>query len=156
MILALCYIMPRTLYPSFRCGTVLYNVNKYNFLFCPYYSLWSRICHMYGVWAETSWSLTLLEYKLGLILYGLELFFAFYFFHFRFTLLCAHRAKPVFCWKVGQTQQSFILLLGYGLSHVTCRPVFLSYFHHLQYWYLGLKFCLFRKDLWGKVRISLS
>ena len=66
--------MPRIPYPFFQCGTVLYNINKYNFLFCPYYSLWSRVYHLYGIGLKPV-DLLLRLYKLGLILYGFDLFF---------------------------------------------------------------------------------
>ena len=41
--------MPCIPYPPFRCGTILYNINKYNLLFYSYHSLWSWARHLYGV-----------------------------------------------------------------------------------------------------------
>ena len=113
MVLALCYTMPRISYPLFRCGTILYNINKYNSPFYTYYSLRSWARHLYGLRPKPA-----------------NLFLHFCCFHF--ISLWALEAKPVFRLKVGRAQQSFLLLFGRGPSHVIWGLTLLSHFYHLQ------------------------
>ena len=59
--------MPRIPYPPFRCGTTLYNINKYNFLFYIYHSLRSRARHLYGVESKLANLSLWAEFCMGLI-----------------------------------------------------------------------------------------
>ena len=71
-----CFVI---LYPSFRCGTVLYNIIKYNSLSHIYHPLRSRpvVCM-----------------ELGRILHGPDLIHYSCYFHFIFQW--AFKAKPIF------------------------------------------------------------